>query len=116
MNHLAGEDRLPQTPTETLTIRQARAVSRAATQGELHASLEPNVDPYGAWSRAARRATLRLVEPHSVTRVLVAFALALVAVGFLAFTGLATVTGSWLVLAGSLLALSGLGNELFRRR
>jgi hypothetical protein len=78
--------------------------------------MEPKVDPYGAWSRVARRATLRLVEPHSVTRVLVAFALALVAVGLLAFGGLATVTGSWLVLAGSLLALSGLGNELFRRR
>jgi hypothetical protein len=56
------------------------------------------------------------VELHSVTRVLVAFALALIAVGLLAFRGLATVTGSWLLLAGSLLALSGLGNELFRRR
>jgi hypothetical protein len=56
------------------------------------------------------------VEPHSVTRVLVAFALALIAVGLLAFRGLATVTGNWLLLAGSLLALSGLGNELFGRR
>jgi Na+/H+-dicarboxylate symporter len=56
------------------------------------------------------------MEAHSVTRVLVALALALIAVGLLAFSGLATVTGSWLVLAGSLLALSGLGNELFHRR
>jgi hypothetical protein len=57
-----------------------------------------------------------MVEPHSVTRVLVAFALALIAVGLLAFRGLATVTGSWLLLAGSLVALIGLGNELLRRR
>ena len=57
-----------------------------------------------------------LMEAHSVTRVLVGLVLALIAVGLLAFSGLATVTGSWLVLAGSLLALSGLGNELFHRR
>jgi hypothetical protein len=65
-------------------------------------------------SRVARRYVL--VEPHPVTRVLVAFALALIVVGLLAFRGLATVTGSWLLLAGSLLALIGLGNELLHRR
>jgi hypothetical protein len=78
--------------------------------------LEPNVDPYGAWSRVAHPTTLSpggasLSHPRS-RRI----RLALVAVGLLAFGGLARVTGSWLVLAGSLLALSGLGNELVRRR
>jgi fatty acid desaturase len=58
------------------------------------------------------------VQPRPVTRILlaVALALALAVLGLSAFGGLATATGTWLVLAGSLLALGTAGSELVRRR
>jgi hypothetical protein len=46
----------------------------------------------------------------------VAVALALVVLAVLAFRGLATAMGSWLILAGSLLALAAVLSQLVRRR